>query len=67
MERLYTAKEIADQTGMAESYIRAACKRSREYHQLPHVVVGESRRPHRLISMSDFEKWIDEEKEISRS
>lgn len=64
MTRLYSPKEVAEQSGLSESYVRAACKRAAPFHPLPHIKVGEGSRPHRYIDLADFNVWLDEEKRI---
>ena len=64
MTRLYSPKEVAENTGLPYAYVLAACKRAAAFHPLPHIKIGESNRPHRLIDMADVEVWLQEEKQF---
>lgn len=60
-EKYFTAAQLAKETGFSADYIRAACKRGPAFHPLPHIACGEVQ-PIRRIAMSDFLRWLDEEK-----
>lgn len=58
MEEVVTIKEMAEQSGYPEKFIRAACHRER--FRLPHIESGE-KRPVIRIRPSTFWRWLDEE------
>lgn len=60
-EPYFTPAQLAHETGFPEHEIRAACKRGTAFHPLPHIRSGKTR-PVFRISMSDWLRWLDEEK-----
>lgn len=62
-EPYFTPRQLAIETGFPEHVIRAACKRAKAFHPLPHVKTGD-KRPVFRIAMSDWLRWLNEEKEL---
>lgn len=64
-DQYITLNEAAQSVGVSESFLRAACRRIKGHHVLPHINCGSSKRPHIKVRPSVVQEWLTEEEAMT--